>query len=454
MNGSRKEQGCIHMAGNFQREGTRYLNPDDIILPAGYKIEVYASGLEAPTSMTFTGDGDLYVAESGRISGKGRVMRIKDGMIEFISDDFYAPITGLSCLHNDIYVSHKGHISIIRSDRSVEKIMEGLPGNGDYGGSNVVFGNDGKMYWAQGTNTNSGVVGTDNTWLSMHPFLCDYPGGYIILNGQNFETPNILANPKERVSTGAFSPFGVDNRQYEVRKGVTKASGSILRANMDGSELELVAWGLRHPSHIDFDYNYRLFAANQGFEDRGSRPVTNAPDELQLITKGEWYGWPDYAGGEPVTASRFRPEGGMQPEFLLTNHPDTPPKPHVIFPSHSGIMGFDFNYNRNFGPFGDVYIAEAGKNVLSEDGEITPFAGYGHRVSRIDMSTRGVTTFAINRSGFPAYLTGEGGFGSPVDVLFGPDEAMYILDFGVGMHNHEVLYQANSGVIWRVVRVS
>ncbi len=444
----------IHISNHYQDTETRYLNPDDIILPAGYKIEVYVSGLDAPTSMTFTRDGDLYVAESGMVSGKGRVVRIRNGMPEVIAEDFYAPITGLNHLRNDIYVSHKCHISVIRTDRSVEKIMEGLPGNGDYGGSNVAFGNDGKMYWAQGTNTNSGVVGTDNTWVNVHPFLCDYPGSYMILNGQNFEAPNILANPTETVSTGAFSPFGSINRQFEVRKGVTKASGSILRANLDGSELEMVVWGLRYPSHIAFDYNYRLFAANQGFDDRGSRPVTNAPDEFQMIIQGEWYGWPDYAGGEPVTSPRFQPEGGVQPEFLLTNHPDTPVRPYVLFPPYSGIMGFDFNYNRNFGPYGDVFIAEAGGKSVSTDGDITPFSGYGHRISRIDMSTRGVTTFAINRSGFPASLTGEGGFGSPVDALFGPDGALYILDFGVNMRSQDRLYKANSGVIWRIVRLS
>lgn len=35
-----------------------------------------------------------------------------------------------------------------------------------------------------------------------------------------------------------------------MRKGVTKATGSILRANTDGTGLELVAWGLRNPARI------------------------------------------------------------------------------------------------------------------------------------------------------------------------------------------------------------
>jgi glucose/arabinose dehydrogenase len=402
--------------------------------------------------MTFTQEGDLYIAESGLSSGDNRIIRVRDGNVETIATDFISPITGISSINEDIYVSHKCNISVIRPDRSVLTVITGLPGNGDYGGSNVAYGNDGKMYWGQGTVTNSGVVGIDNRWVQRCPSICDSPGSYIILNGQNFETQNILANPNELVYTGAFSPYGVPNREYEMRKGIVKASGSILRANLDGSEMELVAWGLRYPSHIAFNNNYFLFAANQGCEDRGSRPVVNAPDEFMLIRQDTWYGWPDFVGGEPITSPRFRPEGGVQPDFIFTNHPNIPPRPLAIFPPHSGLMGFDFNYNRNFGPYGDVYIAESGADDFAIDGYVTPFAGFGHRVSRIDMTTRGITTFAMNKSGFPGIITGEGGFEHPIDVHFGPDGALYVLDYGIITLTEPQNYVPSSGVLWRITR--
>jgi glucose/arabinose dehydrogenase len=430
----------------------RNIDPNDIILPVGYRIELFISGLDEPSCMTFAPDGDLYIAESGYRSGNSRVLRVRDGRVEVVALNFISPITGLSSIEGDIYVSHKCNISVIKPDGSVRTLITGLPGNGDYGGSNVVYGNDGKLYWGQGTSTNSGVVGMDNLWIHSCPDLCDVPGGYVLLNGQNFDTPNILANIDEIVSTGAFSSFGVANHEYEVRKGVIKASGSILRANLDGSEMEMIAWGLRNPTHIAFDANYQLFAANQGFENRGSRPIINAPDEFLLIRQDVWYGWPDFAGGEPVTLPRFRPEGGVQPDFLFTNHPNIPPRPHTIFPPYSGLMGFDFNYNRSFGPYGDVYIAEAGADGTSVDGNITPYAGFGHRVSRIDLVTRGVTTFAINRSGFPATVTEEGGFEHPIDVCFGPDGALYVLDYGITTLGDPRSYLKGSGVLWRITR--
>ncbi len=449
---SDRERIRINTSSEATEAAVRSPNPNDIILPVGYRIEVMLNGLNEPSCMTFSQEGELYIAESGYQSGINRILRVRDSQIEEIASGFVSPINGINSLDGDIYVSHKCNISVIKPDRTVMTLITGLPGNGDYGGSNVAFGNDGKMYWGQGTVTNSGVVGIDNQWIKRFPSLCDQPGSYIILNGQNFDTSNILANPNEIVSTGAFSPFGVPNREYEMRKGVIKASGSILRSNLDGSEMEIVAWGLRYPSHLAFSNNYHLFAANQSYDDRGSRPVVNAPDEFHLIKQDTWYGWPDFAGGEPITSARFRPEGGVQPDFLFTNHPNIPPRPLAIFPPHSGLMGFDFNYNRNFGPYGDVYIAEYGAEDFAIDGYVTPFAAFGHRVSRIDMTTRGITTFAMNKSGFPAIVTREGGFEHPIDVRFGPDGALYVLDYGIISLDYPKTYVSASGVLWRITR--
>ena len=69
------------------------------------------------------------------------------------------------------------------------------------------------------------------------------------------------------------------------------------------------------------------------------------------------------------------------------------------------------------------------------------------------MSSGGVTTFAINKSGFPSSITGEGGFGRPCDVNFGPDGAMYILDMGINAPFEQDVYIPNSGLIWKVTRV-
>ncbi|MDF2543844.1 MAG: repeat containing protein [Herbinix sp.] len=432
----------------------RNINARDIYVPAGYSIEAFAQGLDTPSSILFTPDGDLYIASTGYITGSATVSRYNNGRFELIADGFNVPLTGITSRDGDIFVSHRGVISVIRRDGTIQDILTGLPSYGDYSNSRVSFGIDSKMYFGIGTATNSGVVGLDNNWVKNYPFFHDNPGSYVILNGQNFETRNLyLETANEPVLTGAYSPYGVSNIIYEVRKGVTKASGSILRANPDGTDLELFAWGLRSPSYCRFDEQFRLFVSNNGCDIRGSRPIANAPDEFQLITPGVWYGWPDYAGGEPVTSPRFKPEGGQQPEFLFTNHPNLPPRPYAMFPQGSTIIGFDFNYNSNFGPRGDVYIAEFGAVRPNTIRDIAPlFTGSGHRVSKIDMVSGGVTTFAINKSGFPAHISREGGFGRPADIAFGPDGAMYIVDMGTNYLDNLNSFIPNTGVIWRVTR--
>ncbi len=432
----------------------RYLNPADIIVEAGYRIEVYAYGLNAPVNMLYTDEGDMIVVESGEVSGNPRILRLVNNNFEILADGFTSYIIGANYLSGVLYVSHRGYITRVSRDGLKQNIITGLPSNGDHYNSKIIFSPDRrKIYFGQGTATNSGVVGPDNSWINNNPMFCDYAGDYIILNGQNFKSRNDYNefDPGEEVLTGAFSPYGVANNQNEVRKAYVKASGSILRANIDGTMLERYAWGFRNPFNLQFDEGGQLFVANIGYDNRGSRPIANAPDEFFAVSPDIWYGWPDYVGGDPVNLSRFTPEGRNTPELLFRNMPNTLPEPFATFPANSTIMGFAFDYN-GFGTYGDAYIAEYGSTGLQASQESISFAGTGHRISKIDMKTRTVSTFAINQSGFPAYISQNGGFGRPVDVAFGPDGAMYILDKGIESRGNQGVLIPNTGVIWRIYK--
>jgi glucose/arabinose dehydrogenase len=431
----------------------RKVDPDDVMIPKGYKIEVFKEGLTTPINLIFTDKGDMLIADAGVTSGSGKVLKLVSSRFEVIAEGFNPPLTGINYYQGNIYVSHRGAITIVKPDYTKEDIITGLPSWGDHHNNRVIFGPDGKMYFGQGTATNSGVVGEDNAqWVNKHPYFHDYPGCPIVLNGQNYRTKNFLTKAEDDVAfTGAFRPFNVPNMPCEVINGAVRASGSILRANPDGSDLELVAWGLRNPFRLKFDCNNRLFSTNHGMDVRGSRPVANSPDEFQLIMPGMWYGWPDYTGGLPVTLPMFKPEDGPQPTFLLNRHPMTPPKPFAVFEPHSAIMGFDFNYNPRFGPVEDAYIAEFGSEAPFTTGG-KPAPKVGHRVSRIDMLTGRVSTFAINRSGYPASYTDGGGLERPIDVVFGPDGNMYVVDFGMSVPNGMGNYAPNTGVIWKISR--
>ncbi len=435
----------------------RNLDPSDIYIIRGYRIEVFLNNLDSPSGIVFNEDGDILIADSGLATGNPRVLKLSADRLEVIAENnFVIPISGINYLNGVIYVSHRGFVTKIYKDGTRQNIIMGLPSNGDNYNSPVAFSQDNKLYFGQGTVTNSGVVGNDNEWITISPLLCDYSGDYVMLNGQNFRSDNIMteALPDDFAFTGAFSPYAIPNLPYEFRKRYIKASGSILRANLDGSNVEQVAWGFRNPAYLKFDINGQLYSVNNGYNPIGSRPIENATDDFYYITPGLWYGWPDYSGGEAVNSPRFTPSGGVQPTLLFKNQPNVPPRPFVTFPPNSTIRGFDFNYNSEFGPYGDVYIAEFGSTIHKKFGEVVSYAGSGHRISEIDMRSRTISTFAINKTGFPASLSKGGGFERPCQLLFGPDGAMYIVDTGINILGDPDAFLPSTGVIWRVYRTN
>jgi glucose/arabinose dehydrogenase len=432
----------------------RTINLQYIKLPSGYKIEVVEKDLNTPISLTLTEENEILIGDAGITSGSGKVYLLTATGPRLIADGFNPPLTGITYFKGSIYVTHRGVITRLGADGNRADILTGLPSQGDHHNNRVVFGPDGKMYFGQGTATNSGVVGEDNHWLKKSPFFHDYPGAYVSVTGKNFKTKNLLAGvANEQVWTGPFAPFGVPVYQNEYIKGITKASGSILRANEDGSQLELVAWGLRNPFGLKFDRYKRLFCSNHGMDVRGSRPVAESPDEFQWVQKGMWYGWPDYTGGEPVTNPIFKPEGKKQPQFILSHHPMIPPKPVAVFKPHAAIMGFDFNHNPSFGPVDEAYIAEFGSEAPeTTGGQKTP--GVGHRVSRINPNTGKISTFIMNHTGQPASETGGGGIERPIDIVFGKQGEMYIVDFGFRKpFGSGEGYLPNTGVVWKVTKI-
>lgn len=446
----------IHSCNDDGSMLERYLDPTDIYIIRGYGIEVFINNLNAPSSMIFDEDGNILISDSGKATGNPKILKLVNGQFETIADDFVTPISGINYLHGVLYVSHRGYITKIYKDGTRQNIIMGLPSNGDHVNSPVAFSPDNKLYFGQGTVTNSGVVGNDNKWVTVSPLLCDYTGDYVMLHGQNFMTDNILTDAvtNDPAFTGAFSPYGIPNIEFEIRKRYVKASGSILRANLDGSNLEQVAWGFRDPAFLRFDNSGQLYVVNNGYNPVGSRPIENASEDFFYVTPNLWYGWPDYSGGEPVDSPRYTPATGVQPTLIFKNQPNVPPRPYVRFPPNSTLSSFEFNYNHAFGPYGDVYVTEFGSTIDGSIGEGIPYNGSGHRVSKIDMKARIISTFAMNKNGFPSSIARSGGFERPVHLLFGPDNAMYIVDMGYNLDGDPNVFIPRTGAVWRVYRTA
>lgn len=477
--------------GIFPKERPQVPAPDAaaVQVPAGYRAEVFMKDLVWPTSIEFDDRGNVYVAEAGYAYGDpfapAQIFRITQaGEIARLSDNFIGPITDLLWHQGKLYVSHVGKISTVAADGTVQDLVTGLPSFGDHHNNQMTVGPDGKIYFGQGTVTNAGVVGLDNVypyvWLMLYPDLHDVPAKDIRLRGNGFLTPqpnNVLARQGKLLSLGsnlryavasifsrnkaksmlvrtnAFQPFGEHKRSI---KGDVKANGTILRMNADGSGLEVYAWGLRNPFGVMWGPDEQLYVADNGYDERGSRPIANALDNIQRIQQNSWYGFPDYSSGIPVTDPQFRPKRGPRPKFLLAEHPPLEPT-WMTRPKHAGVTKLDFSTNGAFGFQSHMFLAEVGSAAPVTGDDLTPA---GHMVVRIDPDTKTAEPFMRNRALGPEGLeyVATTGPRRPVEAKFSPDgQTLYVVDVGV---IHGVLAgpgpfpmpMPGTGVIWRITK--
>lgn len=375
--------------------------------PAG--LQLVAGGFTFPTSVTFDDEGTAYIAEAGLPFGgappEGRVWRLDiTGERSLVADGLRPPVNGL-------------HLNM------------------------AVVGPDGKLYFSQGAMTNLGIAGLDAYevgWLRRLPHGHDVPGFEVTLAGVNVATPDPTAGSGDAEAvTGAFVPFGTPTEPGRRIPAGLPATASVMRCNLDGSGLELVAWGLRNAFGLGFLPDGRLLAIGQGADDRGSRPIGAAPDLLFEVRAGAWYGWPDYVDGVPVTDERFRPERGPHPPFVLADHQALPPPERALlaFPPHVAAVKFDL---------APPASALSGSLLVALFGDEAPMtAPRGPRVGR-GVAAVNTTTWQLR-----PLLSGDP-LRRPIDVRV-HDHEVHVLDFGeFEMTEQGVEARAGSGRLWRL----
>src|SRR5690606_20145958 len=159
-------------------------------------------------------------------------------------------------------------------------------------------------------------------------------------------------------------------------------------------------WGFRNPFGLAFSPEGALFVTENGYDDRGSRPVWGTADVLWKIEDGKWYGWPDWSAGDLLTRGaannpeEFKVPGEAYPKLLMQQHPNDPPKPVATLGVHASSNGLDFSINESFGHKGEAFIAEFG-DMAPKVGKV--LAPVGFKVIRVNTRTGVVQDFAVNR---------------------------------------------------------
>jgi hypothetical protein len=357
-------------------------DPSKIVVPPGYKVGVFASGLDTITSITVDKADNVWVAISGNTFGfpptgidkphvkifnkAGNLIRDNVGLGMFKS--FALNEIGYCPENNRTYVGDYsyGVWEIDGVNGTPKLIMNEVP-IGDHALGGITC-RDGWLYYAVGAPSNSGFAdpnihgwtdAVDPYWEKrtepgMPALPRDPPCRDIVLTGLNIRDT-------EGNLTGAFLPKGTPSTPGQVIKAQKPCGGAVHRARLkaDSSytrdDWEVYAMGLRNSSGVAFGpkgsrFEKTLAVSDNGHNDKGNRRVANAGEMLFMFTeKGQDAGFPDKAGMHFTNIKRHGPDvyrGNKydstrpNPQLYIGDKPYVPSLPPYRFIDHSiGVRG-------------------------------------------------------------------------------------------------------------------
>jgi len=373
-----QQQGSAKAGGGWAPRVPVKLDPSKIVVPKGYRVSVFTSGLDTPSSATVDGDGNVWVAISGPLFGPGpenanvKVFDRSGKLLREVGKGTFKTVMneiGYCPENKKIYIPEYG-----------EKIweMDGVKGEpkliikdlfiGDHRNGGITC-KDGYLYFALGFPSNTGFADPDNhgwTDIPKDPFWVAHPDGFpptphdpvcrdVVHTGLNVRSA-------DGRMTGALLPVGVPAKPGQVIKATVPCGGSIMRVKLsdqgaDGiyphNKMEVYAMGFRNQSGVAFGpkgtrFEKALAVSDNGANDLGNRRVANAPEKLFIITeKGQDAGFPDKEGFGWVTNKRyslFRWTGSKierpYPQLYIGDKPFVPSLPPYKLPEHvQGVRG-------------------------------------------------------------------------------------------------------------------
>jgi glucose/arabinose dehydrogenase len=480
---------------------TDHQNPNvsdfpNLVVPDGFKVEKVVGGLQLPTSMTWDDQGNMYVIEAGgglepEKLAPLRIMKITNGQatmaVDLNNKGINPAVVGIVWHNGAFYITHRaddltGAVSRVTIDGQVQNLFKGIiDSQAEHQINDIRVGPDNKLYVAVGLAGNAGVMDmTVAPWIKRSPMAHSTPCQDIVLIGRNFKTPDFRTEAtNDTVLTGAFLPYGTPSTPGQVIKGMKLCGGSIISFDPNNAmaTLETHAWGFRNLIGLAWNKTTgTMYAAENGYDIRGARPVKDDMDATLRVQKGMWYGVPDFsAGRRPLTDPAFEVPDSLQAMVVMNGQPIgknlgfvidhqasglTPPDPSVVVGRH------EFNSSPSLV---DVAPASwgnlAGRLFVAEWGDLAPPTNplrgkkpAGSQVVMINPTTGQLEPFLRNINPGSASAQGIEGKGleRPFGVRFGPDGALYIVDYGVvkiDMNKRPpYAYQPGSGVIWKVTK--
>lgn len=153
------QNGAREIVVNKQLE----LRLDKIVLPDGFRIEVYADDVEGARSLCLAPDGTLFVGSRGA----GNVYALRDTNQDFRADLLYTLVSGMRAPNGvafkdgDLYFAEISKVWVFRDILSrlndpgePELVYDDYPTDGHHGWKYIAFGPDGWLYIPVGAPCN------------------------------------------------------------------------------------------------------------------------------------------------------------------------------------------------------------------------------------------------------------------------------------------------------------
>jgi glucose/arabinose dehydrogenase len=344
--------------------------------PAGFKVQLYASGLVNPRLIRIAPNGDVFVAESR--PGMLRVFRGVDA-------DGKAKQSGV----------------FARDLRGPFGIAFHPPG--------------GQPQWLYVANTDSVVrypyrSGDLEARGAPETIVRDLPGGGRLRGGGHWTRDIVFSRDGKKMYVSVGSASNVndpDDHPAEFHRA------DILEFNADGSGIRVYAYGIRNA--VGIAVNPRTGALWASVNERDELGDNLVPDYITQVREGGFYGWPWFYIG----ANQDPRHPGKHPELK-----DKVIVPDVLLQPHHASLQMLFYDGKQFPAQyqGDIFAAEHGSwNRATR---------LGYEVIRVPLHQRDRAT-----GEYEDFLTGfvtEDGkvWGRPVGVAVAADGALLVTDDG------------------------